>query len=67
MDVKLVIRKPSLRPTISQSWIFEGNVAIFYNLTRCGSFEISGVRLNSMSNRSARIRLSEMSIIIDFF
>ena len=64
MDVKLVIREPIEGPTISQSWIFLGKVAILYSLSRCGSFEISGTWLNSISRRSARIRPFEMSIII---
>ena len=53
MDVKLVIRELSERPTISQSWVFESNVAILYSLTR-GSFEVSGAWLNSMFRQSAR-------------
>ena len=64
MDIKLVIREPSERPTIRQSWICLGNVAKLYSLTSCGLFEVSGTWLNSMSRQSARIRLSGMSIII---
>ena len=46
MNVKLVIKEPSNRPTISQSRIYRGNVAILYSLTRCGSFEVSKAWLN---------------------